>query len=687
MFSVDALVQHPAHAAESPRGSRGDLPIDHLVGSGVAKDGAVKAFIEALAAAVWRGHGAEGAGAGGVWQAVEQAALGFAALYEANLATEVAPPTANGEPESILPNVSAPSAEEGRRIAADQSLETRAQIDKPDDGRAAVLVGSSRDLIVAADAPQANPMDPALAPMSGLAGPIGASGEGVGATPWRPAGLASSTRTAGVLGVLVPALDDDPPDAPPISDSERDLAVTLAGASGTLDLVAGGVWRLVVSGRGELALINAGAVHSIDFVNHATADINLFYDATSPSAPASQTLRLGGATHVSLAEAAAPEAQPVRLVVNSQGGQSNDLNILDPAPGQAADFSLKIIGEESLTLHESAATFSASRLDASKLTGTLTIGIDLTDGAAGATVLNFGSGNFIVNPQDSVALENLGDDATIRIDVDLNSAIFGFGGRASSTTGSLALALDLGAAGQNAPVSIGLIDATGVDNLSITSSGGDNVAQTIIDPALTNLQLTGDGALEIDAIAGVKAIDGQSVDIDASGLAGFLTLNAGGISDAAAGGRAVSIALGPGGGAVTDMNASEAVTVTLGVGQGRLYFADGATLVTIAGLKSTDQVSVGDAKVADTFVNGFATSPSQQTSIDASANLLVAATTAATVAGAVAAHQAVLFSYKGDSYVFVDVVGNHVFDPSLDAIIKLVGVLPTTDFAGVFHSA
>ena len=687
MFSVDALVQHPAHAAELPKASHEDPSSGHLVRPGAMKAAVLKAFSEAFAAAVWRGHGAEGVEAGGAWQAVEQAALGFAALYEANLVTDVARSMATGEPTTPLPDVFASPVEGALGTAADQTLETRAQIDKSDDGRVAILVGPSRDLVVAVDRPQANPNDPALATMFGPTGAIDASGDGLGATRWRPAVLGSSTKTAGVLGVLAAALDDGAPGLPLISDRERDLAVTLAPGGGSLDLAAGGLWRLVVSGQGELTLINAGAAESIDFASHTTADVDLFYDATSSSAPVAQKLRLDGATHVSLAESAPPDAQPVRLVVDSHGAKANDLNILDTARGQGADFSLEITGQESLTLHEFAATFGASRLDASKLTGTLTIGIDLGDRAAGATVLSIDSGNFIVDSQDSVALENLGDNATIKIDVDLNSAIFGFGGRASSATGTLALSLDLGAADQNAPVSVGLIDAHGVEDLSIASSGGDNVAQTIIDPALTNLQLIGGGGLEIDAILGVKPTDGQSVDIDASGLSGFLTLNAGGISDLAAGGRPVSIALGAGGGAVTDMNASEAVTVTLGAGQGRLYFADGATHVAIAGLRSADQVSVGDATVADTFVNGLSPGSSQQTSIDASANLLAAATTAATAAGASLAHQAVLFSYKGDSYVFVDVVGNHVFDPSLDAIIKLVGVLPTADFAGVFHSA
>src|ERR1019366_8864201 len=115
--------------------------------------------------------------------------------------------------------------------------------------------------------------------------------------------------------------------------------------------------------------------------------------------------------------------------------------------------------------------------DASKFAGALTVGVDLGSGPTTVTNLSFGSGNFIVTPQDSVALENLGNNATIEIGVDLNSAIFGFGEGASSAAGPLALALDVGAPGQSAPVSIGLIDAVDVSNLSITSSGGDNAVQ------------------------------------------------------------------------------------------------------------------------------------------------------------------------------------------------------------------
>ena len=282
--------------------------------------------------------------------------------------------------------------------------------------------------------------------------------------------------------------------------------MTLAGAGESLDLAPGELWSLVISGQGGLTLVNAGAAEFDRRSSRTTAEITLIYDAASSSALAPQKLTLDGATHVSLTEGSSPETQPTRLVVDSQGAKGNELNILDTPGGGPAEFSLKVIGGESLTLQESAASFGASRLDASKLSGALTVGIDFSDGA---TDLSLGSGNFVVKAQDSVALENLGDNATIQIDVDLNSVILGFARGASAAAAPIALALDLGAPGQSAPVSIGLIDADDVSALSIVSSGGANAVQTIIDPALTSLEVSGGGALEIDAIRGVKAVDGS----------------------------------------------------------------------------------------------------------------------------------------------------------------------------------
>jgi len=69
-------------------------------------------------------------------------------------------------------------------------------------------------------------------------------------------------------------------------------------------------------------------------------------------------------------------------------------------------------------------------------------------------------------------------------------------------------------------------------------------------------------------------------------------------------------------------------------------------------------------------------------------SLIAAAQAASNLAESSAAQQALLFSYQGNLYVFVDATGNHIFDASHDAIIKLVGVsAATADLAGVFHSA
>jgi hypothetical protein len=119
MFSVDALVQHPAHAAEAS-GSHGDLSIDRVARPAATKEAIVKVFGEAFAAAVWRGHAAEATEVRGSWQAVEEAALGFSALYEADLATVVATPAAMDAPATPLLNVFARS--KGRREPARPAL-------------------------------------------------------------------------------------------------------------------------------------------------------------------------------------------------------------------------------------------------------------------------------------------------------------------------------------------------------------------------------------------------------------------------------------------------------------------------------------------------------------------------------------------------------------------------------------
>ena len=82
---------------EPPAAPHGDLLSGHHVHSGAVKDAAIRAFTETFAAAVWRGRGADGVEADAAWRAVEQAALAFAALYEADLPLAVAPSMPPGE--------------------------------------------------------------------------------------------------------------------------------------------------------------------------------------------------------------------------------------------------------------------------------------------------------------------------------------------------------------------------------------------------------------------------------------------------------------------------------------------------------------------------------------------------------------------------------------------------------------
>jgi hypothetical protein len=654
IISVDALERHPASAHELSAARPTEQPQRPGPAKPDAKDGAHEAFAKTLAAAVWRDRAEEG----GAWRLVEQAALAFTALGAATRDSAVNPTAAAGA------------------LAADP---TTAQVDATNTGGATVENHAQPEpappaaVIGGPVAPLATPQTPgaSLAPL-GKTQIIDASPESGNGAAYRAPAAPDFARSPGAAGV--PAL---PGEGALLTPAARELSVTLVGAAQSIALTAGEVWSLVVSGRGDLTLLNAGAVGSIDVAARASADLTLIYEATTP-APAWQTLTLGGATDLSLVAVPA-EARPVRLVVDSEGTHGNELSI---GSSQPADFNLRVVGSQNLTLKESAATFEASRLDASKLTGALEVGVDFSTSGHAATNLSLASGNFIVQPQDSIALENLKSHATIDIGVDLNSAIFGFEHAAASP----ALTLDLGPAVGDAPLSLGLIEAAGARDLSIVSSGGDNGVQTIFDPALAQLQLSGAGALEIGAIQGLRAGAGQGLAIDAADLGGFLTLNVGAIAGPAAGGQSISITLGAGGGAITDMAAGAAVALTIGGGPATFYLADGVTLVSIAGLKAADQVFIGAATVSDTFVNALSESASKQSVLDAS-SLTGAASAAAALAGATNAHQAVLFSYHGDSYVFIDAAGGHVFDPSLDAIIKLVGAAPTSDLAGVFHSA
>ena len=115
--------------------------------------------------------------------------------------------------------------------------------------------------------------------------------------------------------------------ATPTADSRgwRHLDITPTSHGETIDLndYATGTVRIFVSGGGALTVTHASAAQSIEVAEGVKAELTLSYDGSTSAAPVHQTLRLDGATDVSLkldpnpiVAAAMPTAD---LVVDSQG--------------------------------------------------------------------------------------------------------------------------------------------------------------------------------------------------------------------------------------------------------------------------------------------------------------------------------------------------------------------------------
>jgi len=704
VLSVDAVLHNSAQASElSPP------PRNHLFAQDPApvfardpafaapKTTIVKEVADIFFSAVWRDS--EGSGEReAVWRAVEGAAVGLCALSGAlpfdRPLMELSRTELTLGVQPLPEGAEAPDKFPGRSMLADAV----------DASSLPVEAGAFTERGIVTDAALLNltprPFQPAIdAPMYLTFGGVISPEESV--TYATPSGARWSAER---VGASSSPQDNSLISSPTLSLNSVDgacLHINLTSGGETIDLdrFATGSVSISISGGGALNLTHAGAVHSIEVASGVKAELTLSYDVTQPTtpdptthptAPVDQTLKLDGATEVSVTIESTPSAStpPVNLGVESQGAQTNTLNLVDGTQGPPTDLHIKVVGSQDLALNESAAMAVSSTLDASSLVGRLALGIDFGSGGTTLTDLSLGSANLVVTPQDSVAIENLSlANTQIGLGINLNTVTFGYNNQ-PTTGGSTELSIVLGSTGITAaPVTIDSIDATEVNDVTIISNNGYNIVHNIVGSALTKLILSGPTSLEIDSIQGITANDPQNVEIDAETLAGTLTLNASAINDTVAGGRQVEIATGSGASIITDTNLSELLSLTIGSGNAIDNIASGAAHVTISGLKGTDQLNVGSGGIVDLFTNGLNTILPHQSAIDASANLMEAAAMAASLAESGAAHQALLFSYRGSTYVFVDAFGNHIFDPSADAIVHVVGVTSSTELSGVFHSA
>ena len=682
VLSVDAVLHNSAHASESSPATH-----NHLSASNPAPRAPNATLARELAdiffSAVWRSP--EGSGEReAIWQAVENAAVGLCAMSEAL-------PFAHASIDLSWPELS-----QGVRPVP-EGVETS---DNPSRPFLADAVGASSSsaagmVTVASSTLALTVLQPAIEAPKFLTSWEDAFSE-ERATFSALGGLPAISASIGVGAFSSPHEKTFFSSAtlPPIPADGVLLDITPTSHGETIDLndYATGTVRIFVSGGGALTVTHASAVQSIEVAEGVKAELTLSYDESTSAAPVHQTLRLDGATDVSLkldpnpiVAAAMPTAD---LVVDSQGAKANDLNLAAASQDTSTDLNIKVVGSQDLALNETAVTAASSTLDASSLTGKLALGIDFGSGGTTLTDLSLGSSNLVVTPQDSVAIVNLPfSNAKIGLGLNLDTVTFGYNDQPTAGE-STELSVVLGNAGVTpAPVMIGCIDAAEVNSLTIISNDGGNIVNNITDSALTNLVLSGPTSLEIDAIGGIAASNTQNIVIDATSLAGNLVLNASEIVDTAVGGRQVQIDTGSGHSIISDTAYTENLSLTIGSGNSIVNIASGAELITISGLKPIDQVNVGSVGVVDLFTNGLGPLLPHQSAIDASATLEDAAALAASFAESNAAHQALLFSYRGNAYVFVDAFGTHVFDPSADAIVKVIGATSSTELSGVFHSS
>jgi hypothetical protein len=472
------------------------------------------------------------------------------------------------------------------------------------------------------------------------------------------------------------------------SDSIQAVDIVLVQGGGSIDLSnAAGVDKITVAGDGDLQIsgITSSENPQLVVASGSAEILSLSFGAV---ATASFAIRLDGQDQLLLA-GLSTHGTSVQLTLDSEGAAANNVTIADTAVVGASTLALKAIGVEDLILNESAAVFSITNVDTSGLTGALTISLDLGNTFESVNLSQVNAANFIVADDANVAFLQAANGSHIQLGSNLNIVDFSVASATAAAPGALALSLQT-EAGQASALVIHELNVYYVSNLAIDSSGTGSgygkTIETLTDSSLSILTITGDSALTVGSIQGVASSDSQSVIINASALTGSLNINASDIADTATLGRSITIIGGSGNNVLTNMTISEATTFVSGAGSTVINIGVGATNDSIVAVNTIGTVNIGSATHNDAVVNEL-NAGTDQGLINSQGNLTAAAHVASTLAGSTAAQQAVLFSYQGNTYVFVDATGSHLFNASQDAIIKIAGLSASMDLTNVFHSA
>jgi hypothetical protein len=466
------------------------------------------------------------------------------------------------------------------------------------------------------------------------------------------------------------------------------IAIALANGAGTIDL--GGmsnIQQIAIVGDGNLHIIGIGAsgTPQLVFAAGLTASLSLSFAETSSGFV---TITLGGQNELSLSGLSFDNAI-VHLTLDSEGSAPNVFTIADPAIASGAMLDLRMVGIQDLTLFESAAAFSKTMFDTSELAGALTIGLDVSSAFQSVDLSHVRAANFVVASSGNVALLNVASGSHVQLSNDINIVDITLDNTTIAGSGMLSLNLQSQRL-DSGPIEIETLDVFYTPNLALHSAdaglGGVNTIRSLIDSSLSMLTITGDSDLTIGTITGPTAGDVQSITIDAHALTGALSLDLSAIADVAASGRLLTVIGGIGDSVLINMTSSASTTFVAGAGQTVITMGTGSTLNTVANLKTADMVIVGSNSHADVLVDAR-TITGAQSAIDDQSNVVNAAVIASQWADSEAAHQAVLLSYRGGLYVFIDATGNQQFDVAQDGIMRLVGIGADVNLAGVFHSA
>lgn len=519
-----------------------------------------------------------------------------------------------------------------------------------------------------------------------------------------------------------------------IATGDKNLTIKSAATDHSTGLASATIEKSMTGGA-TLTVQLFGALNDATSINLSKIAADKFVVGTTDAVKANLTLASGttlkasaslthanDATVLSSTSAGTitfnPTADQDSNTLNFNNFATVNVNVTDTVTinqltlGEAATLNPALLN---ITGTDSAPTLTLTKVDAKVINASTYVGsTEITNNYAGASITG-GSGVDTINSGDvsGVTINGGAGNDVITADVLATKAITinGDAGNDKITTGvATTTSTYNGGVGDDTFTAAAInttvgnfVGGDGTDTLKLTLGGvgvpNDVSTNTftlssieVIDTtaATTNLvtfaapQLSGQVINFVTDAGGKVAIaaPAAAATIDLSGINHTVmtsfTINGSTGADIIKGTKAADVIIGNTG----------ADTLTGGSGADSFVFEVNSTNDNITDFTNGDKlVMVAAASaVAGTFVNSLATlTVSQQAAIDLAASVTAAITPLNTALGAIAVNTAVLFTYGGTQYVFMNEDTANTYDIASDAIVKVVGLTATSTFdAGTF---